>query len=336
MNQSANFAEAPSGLTIFTWFALSIAVSLFGCFMLAALLAHICYGKLTGSTVLIAHLMALQLLHCAVFFPILFVDSFAALTGSSLHLNCPLLLLMHISAAQAEHWASLVLAVNRYVAIALPHHYRKVVSTPVLTVMIIAPWVIGIGDTLPLYFGYGGILGEKPVFGYCAIKVAGRIYGRALWQTIGTYIPTVLMGIIYVTLFVRLAIDGHVCFRRKSDAEEKSMLERRLEKRVTMAEMLVVAYVWYCLCFLPGPIILTAYPQLQRQYVMLAHWTSGFLTLCGYAASPVIFLFLSSDYRKGVRHLFTKPSVKEKAAQLEMRHSDSSDEHQPLRLPVHV
>ncbi|OQV17310.1 hypothetical protein BV898_08560 [Hypsibius exemplaris] len=333
LNSSLTLPDPPSELVKVSWFTLSMLVSFFGSILLILLLFHIVRTKLTGSTVLIAHLLALQLLLCSVYFPILFIDSFAGLNGASLNLNCPVLLLMYIGAVQAQHWASLVLAINRYVAIALPHHYRKLVSKPVLTMMILAPWIIGTGGTIPLYFGSGGKFGVKPVYGYCAITVAGRVYGfRALWQTIGTYIPTVLMGIIYVTLFLRLAIDGRVCFGRTREKEDLTGLEKRLEKRVTMAKMLVAAHVCYCVCFLPGPIVVLAFPQLYGQHLMLAHWLNGFLTLCGYAASPVIFLCLSSDYRTGVRNLFTQRNSREQLIRLKHAVSTSNDSLPIIRL----
>ena len=113
---------------------------------------------------------------------------------------------------------------------------------------------------------------------------------------LGTYIPTVLMGVIYLTLFVRLALDGHVCFPRFDATEEAtasgSRWEKRHKRRVTMSKMLIASYVWYCLCLLPSPIIVTAYPHLLRWHLMLPHWTNGFLALCGYAASPVSTLKL--------------------------------------------
>ena len=77
-----------------------------------------------------------------------------------------------------------------YVAIALPHWYSRMVSRPALLSMIVVPWVIGLGDTLPVYYGISGqIFVSKPIYGYCAIRVAGRVYGRALWPTIGECLP---------------------------------------------------------------------------------------------------------------------------------------------------
>ncbi|OQV17313.1 hypothetical protein BV898_08562 [Hypsibius exemplaris] len=332
LNTSRTFPDPPSELAKIIWFTLSILTSFFGSFLLILLLVHIFRTKLTGSTILIAHLLILQLILCSVYFPIFFIDSFAGLNGASLNLNCPVLLLLLIGAVQAQHWASLMLAINRYVAVALPHHYRKVVSKPAVTVMLLSPCIIGLGGTMPFYFGSGGKFGAQPVYGYCAFTIAGHVYGfRALWQTIGTYIPTLLMGIIYVTLFVRLAVDGRVCFGSKRNKEGLTSVEKRLEKRVTLAKMLVAAYVWYCFCFLPGPIVVLAYPRLYGQNLMLAHWLNGFLTLCGYAASPVIFLFLSSDYRAGVRNLFTQQSNGEQITRLKSTLPFSIESH-PLRL----
>ena len=115
---NATTAAPPAELTVVGWYTLCMSVSAFGSLMLILLLTTVCrgaHGKLSGSGVLIVHLMAIQLLHCAVFFPILFTDSFTALMPGveGLHLNCPVFLLLHIGTIQTEHWASLVLALNR-------------------------------------------------------------------------------------------------------------------------------------------------------------------------------------------------------------------------------
>ena len=140
-------------------------------------------------------------------------------------------------------------------------------------------------------------------------ELACKLFAMRFLILLGTYIPTVLMGVIYLTLFVRLALDGHVCFPRLDATEEAtasgSRWEKRHKRRVTMAKMLIASYVWYCLCLLPGPIIVTAYPHLLKRHLMLPHWTNGFLTLCGYAASPVS----TPELRKFQKENSTKPDM---------------------------
>ncbi|OQV17315.1 hypothetical protein BV898_08564 [Hypsibius exemplaris] len=312
MNISSDQKEFPSHLHVVTWFSLSIATSVGGSVMLILLLASSVYHKKLagGSTVLIAHLMLIQLLHCAVLLPILTVNSFTALTHRKdvLQLDCSVLSLIHITAIQADNWASLFLAINRYVAIVVPHFYRKLVTRNAILASLLLPWLIGVAVTLPVYFGFGGIFLWSAPCAFCAIFISGAtsLYGAVFWPTLGTYVPIILMGMIYLALFGRLAA-ANSARRRSIDKTVlkggAAVLLRKQERQIVIAKMLVAGYVWYSLCILPGPIILTVFPVLHSTHPMLANWINGFVTLCAFAASPFIFLALSSDYRSNIRRL---------------------------------
>ncbi|OQV17400.1 hypothetical protein BV898_08503 [Hypsibius exemplaris] len=69
--------------------------------------------------------------------------------------------------------------------------------------------------------------------------------------------------------------------------------------------MLVVTYLWHCLCFLPPPIILSMFHVFVDSHpTLVVLWLLKTIILCGYVISPVIFLSLNSDYQKGVKSLF--------------------------------
>jgi hypothetical protein len=244
-----------------------------------------------GSKMLIINLMAMQLLLCGFFFPILNLNVYMAFRRIAFNLHCPILLMLHIGTMHAEIWASLLLAINRYIAIALPHYYKKCLSWNSLVTMIVLPWLIGVGNTVPLYFGIGMNFSMVRPYGYCDARVIEVVYGT-IWVTIGAYIPMVLMGVVYLTLFIRLAIRRykmqgqieHLSGRKKPKSRLKST---KNERQISMATMLVVSYLWFCLCFLPGPVLATSFHLIYVQDFMLALWTTRTIIICGYAVSPV-------------------------------------------------
>ena len=106
----------------------------------------------------------------------------------------------------------------------------------------------------------------------------------------------VLMGSVYLMLFIRLAVRRHIVNNRiEQQSVERSNARnlpvsgagQRRVRQIALAKMLFASYLWFCLCFLPGPVILTSFPYFFARYVMLQVWVTRTLMLFGYAASPV-------------------------------------------------
>jgi hypothetical protein len=146
-----------------------------------------------------------------------------------------------------------------------------------------------------------------PPYGACTTRANGGVYGT-IWVVIGAYIPLAAMGFVYVMLFSRLALTqcsnssvaiGSVRELQKNGPHQSSgsngPSERTLKRKISSAKMLVASYVWYCICFLPGPLILTEFPHLFARYPMLSHWMLRSLLLCGYAVSPVSLICEMTD-----------------------------------------
>ncbi|OQV12417.1 hypothetical protein BV898_13293 [Hypsibius exemplaris] len=290
------------------WFILTISVSLFGSVLLVLLLSASCRFRellLRGSCILIFHSMLIQLLICAVICPILNISSYLTLINNTTLVHCPTLIFFNTASDHTDNWAALFLAVNRFVAIVSPHHYDAWVSRKVLICMIIIPWLIGISDSLPVYFGIGGqtIIGPAG----CAFETDVDGFYGTLWFVIGAYIPIGLMGIIYTILFVRIGTANRnrpnlaVPFEPNGQNARLSTTQKR---QISIAKMLIGSFAWYCICFLPGPIIVSLFPGVYAVDQMLRLWISGLLGLCGFAGCPIIFLASSADYRTGVKGLF--------------------------------
>ena len=160
---------------------------------------------------------------------------------------------------------------------------------------MLLPWLIGFGITVPLYFGVGAEFKWSPNNGLCNATVNGAY--MVAWNAIGVYIPMAIMGTSYTTLFVRSRFSsggGSVNpVAGVSEAINEQQKQRRL-KRLQITNMLMTAFVWYCVCFVPSPVINNHWPWLYRQYTMLQLWVSKTLLLCGYSVSPVILIEIHS------------------------------------------
>ncbi|OQV17402.1 hypothetical protein BV898_08505 [Hypsibius exemplaris] len=301
--------------TSLAWFVFSILCSIIGtALLLLLLLASFRVKRLrSGSSILVVHLMLIELIICGVTFPIFLITTHTGLTGVHVQVNCQVFMYFFLTTIHTEYWASLVLAVNRFFALVLPHHHRKLLSKTGLIIMILIPWIVGLGVTLPLYFGIGGrfILRTSP-FESCAFMSQTSGYGIGL-AFLGAYLPIGLIGLIYAVLGVRWLVGSFskrfvavqvVAAVGPAAAPSQGNVAAKT-RRVLLLRMLVVTYLWHCLCFLPPPILISSFPGLVVSHPKLVSlWLFKTMLLCGYVVSPFIFLVLNVDYQKGVQNLF--------------------------------
>ncbi|OWA52567.1 hypothetical protein BV898_17018 [Hypsibius exemplaris] len=297
-----------SFLTSNTWFIFTIFVSFSGTIIILILLAASVQQRdlRVGTRILIIHLMCIQLLICSVLTPVQTIATYKVLIGQEIRLECVPLQLLQFGAMYAENWSSALLAINRFVAIQLPHHYKKLLSARIIGAMIILPWIVGIGITVPLLFGIGGIFTWNPQAGICSAKPTGPYIVTLV--ALGAYVPIAVMGIVYVTICVGLTWRRSRKIVGQGNPSVDITLQgaRKTQRRqVAMTNMLVVSFLLYCICFVPSPVISTNFPHLLVGNFMLQLWITKTLVLCNYAVNPVIFLVLSSDHRRGVSDLFT-------------------------------
>ncbi|OQV17425.1 hypothetical protein BV898_08528 [Hypsibius exemplaris] len=260
----------------------------------------------SGSNILVMHLMLLDLIICGITYPLSITITYRGMRGTQVDINCHAFLYFHMSVIFTENWANLVLAINRLFAIALPFLYKKITTIPGLIFMIVLPWVMGLGVTLPVYFGIGGAL-IQTIFPLRACTPAPRPDGYGIaWITLGAYVPLASIGLTYLSLCGRWIIKK--VQKRQISPMQNEQAERQTAavkaRQIRLAKMLIASYLWHCMCFLSPPILLPSFPWLLRRYPMLIQlWLLKTAPMWGYVASPFIFLALSSDYQTGVRDL---------------------------------
>ena len=302
--------------SITIWFIVTTFISTVGAILLILLLLSTVQQRkhYTGTRLLIVHLMLLQLLLLGVTFPVLNTQGYLVVLDSVVigsggyvtairhqpFIHCPSLMFLHVSIIHTQAWAALLLAVNRFAATVFPYQYRQIVAKKALIFMLLLPWCVGLGINVPLWFDVGVSYAVTRPYPLCTTRSVAGPY-PTVWSTIGNYLPTGLMGLAYGILLVRLLISGrNRVGGTAGPIEPKPAVQPRLrqkpvglgglaarERQLSLTKMLLLSFVWYTVCFVPGPVILTGFSNSVVRSYMLTLWVVRTLIILGLAASPV-------------------------------------------------
>ncbi|XP_055350329.1 rhodopsin-like [Paramacrobiotus metropolitanus] len=236
----------------------------------------------TGSGILIAHHQFLHVLQTGISNPLYMFTGWIVWLGLSVSgMNC---FVMHFFCKLftfTEMWASLMLAVNRFVALIFPHHYNAISSNKAITVLMLIPWLIGLALTVPGLYGIGTLFGNRQVdCGY--ITVTSHAVAT-LVIVMGVYLPLAIQGLLYAVVLI--------VHYRQTKIHEVSTVQK---KRFLLFRLLFGSYLWYVVCYAPQPIALYGFPQFWFEDKLRAGWFQ-LLQEVGYAGSPVFLLLMNKD-----------------------------------------
>ncbi|OWA55240.1 hypothetical protein BV898_19628 [Hypsibius exemplaris] len=324
-NLSSSYPEE-SQSSVTGWFAFTMAVCVFGTVLFLLLLtAAVTKGLHHGAGFLIIHISCLQLYLCAVSYPLSTIDIYLALIPGTreeerLTLHCQSFLFIFKCAVHAEMWSSVLLAVNRCVAVALPYRYKEMTTRAMLCSMVGVPWVIALALNVPLLFGVGMELKRDHPVRYCLAMPNGDSYS-AMYLLMERFLPLAVKGVLHFALFLHFGIQRvHrnrvvrlLCVPLKTSLPSRmprppqtrnsGSHAHRGGRNMVLAKILGLSFLWKCVCFLPGPISQGIYPNLYSSSKMLQFWMLRTFAVCGYAANPIFFFALSSDYQTALAQL---------------------------------
>ncbi|XP_055341323.1 rhodopsin-like [Paramacrobiotus metropolitanus] len=303
------------------WFACVNLVSFVGTVSSVLLLYVILNNQSlrSGCGILIAHLLFQELITCSVHYMLFSLKVFLRRLDVLWLDDCQISPVFFVIVIHAGNWSSCFLACNRLVATVFPSAYEACMTTKMTVTMIVGSWIIGALCNIPPLFGYG-LRFVASHLGTCEIiRFPGMVF--SLIAAMGAYIPITLLGIMHITIYMRIR------FRWLCDAGNHSaagcdsvVWKKRLRRRIMIARMLFASFIWYCLCFLPVPVLLAVRPDMYFGNDLVLLW-SRFLLLCGYAANPLIFIAMNSQYCEAVVGLL-KPAVGREIFQKTENHRD--------------
>ncbi|XP_055342337.1 allatostatin-A receptor-like [Paramacrobiotus metropolitanus] len=188
----------------------------------------------------------------------------------------------------AVHWIATALALNRFVAILLPHRYPNISSRRATAFLAAVCCIIACVATVPFVTDTLGYYAFSPVMGSCVlIQYPHPLVPLLL--SLSVTVPFCLQGGLY---FCVLANIFRSCQKHVRETATRS-------RQRTIAVMLMGSFIWYIVCYCPLPIIATHLPMVWRGRPLLFFWLNS-LTHFGSAGTPAIYILLSGEYRRAV------------------------------------
>ena len=199
------------------------------------------------------------------------------------------------------NWTEVCLAINRALAICLPHHYSRICSRKVIIGMLLTCWVI-VGIVSPAgAYGWGGQ--------YRVIFINQCVYAMTGW--LGDFFVAMVM-------FLPMALSGSCCalilvksviLQRQqslvtagvsgvvSESGGTTTTNRRrannshMHRRLEIAVILFTSFLWGAACDLPFMVMMERYEDVFLHYPILTVWIH-FILDAQYSVSPVCFVHL--------------------------------------------
>ncbi|XP_055340554.1 octopamine receptor beta-2R-like [Paramacrobiotus metropolitanus] len=295
------------GFAVWFWVMLSLCIvgTILNLLMIYIILSS---AKLrVGSGILIVHLLAVLTSLCAVHMLLLSVSTYFYAPYQTLSSNfCVYSTWLYYACLDSVNWSSLLIGINRFVAIFFPTKYPLMIRNNVIATMIILSWMICFACCSQILAGHGGWYGSTKPWGTCGMVNPNSDF--AIITAFAVTIPLTILGILYLAIFIGVAVKNYFDRKKILDGEHtktkdgKGQAHKLFERRYHSAKVLFVSYLWYIACLLPAPIALSVYPASYSRIPLLSPIMRAVL-LCGYATIPLIFLMMNMEYRRRLSNM---------------------------------
>jgi 7 transmembrane receptor (rhodopsin family) len=197
---------------------------------------------------------------------------------------CPFHMWMIITLGFTNPWTDVCLAVNRFVAICLPHQYHRISSKKVLIAMIAYCWI---GSFICGLLVGTGMTAQSIELVAKGCKVIKSNYIGLLSSYYGIYLPYVLIGLVIFGIMAKVISDRFHRFMAGSVVPEglRGSQERRLKK----ARMFLAVYMWGIICYIPNILMNNVFFYYLQKYPLVG-FSTRILSSCNYAFVPVNIL----------------------------------------------
>ncbi|XP_055340863.1 somatostatin receptor type 5-like [Paramacrobiotus metropolitanus] len=251
----------------------------------------------TGCGALILHEILLETSVVAIHIPLNILNIHSGHRGFFTPRDCAGIHFPFITTLMITNWAQFSLALNRFVATLYPHMYWRWVTKTAIAAQIAAVWVFGLVLTAPPLFGVVGTYGLDKTWNNCAILLHTVGPYPKIVGTLGVYLPTGLLMVLYLIMFIRLQCCSP---QRVQNNQMRSDRQGQFDRRVKMAKLLCGISLWYNACYHPQNILsILRVPMYEQSVAGLQLWLRT-VYLCGYVMTPMFFFSLNKDYQTGL------------------------------------
>lgn len=277
------------------WIGMMLSLSTVGAALNILLFSAIVSSRKlrAGSGTLIAHSIVIEAVLCAFALPLFTASYWLSLYEvPSAHI-CRFVFGTFYLFVYAFHWASVPLAANRFVAIFFPRSYGSCVARRPIFGAIIFTWTVSVGCMVLVISDAVSMSRPVPTWKGCGNQAKDRVI-FAIFTGVGTSLPAVFEGILYVSLFTLpflralFTAPGRTAVVPLFAAQNagRQRLQVIHSRRVRVTQTVFAAYVWSEMCFMFGPIALTAIGGGLMGMVVIPLLGPA-LALLGYSTSPV-------------------------------------------------
>lgn len=278
----------PSSQTIAVWYVTIMILCVIGAVNNLLLLTVIFKTRKlrAGAGILVAHLIVIFSVMCTFLYPIsntvIFMQAYNIRVSDTF---CRAIQGPAGACVIVANWTDVFLALNRFMAICLPHHYARWAQKKVSIALISVAWFFAALCTgLAALFKIGGEYVATEM-GICYFKGHGA-FGDAQYF-LGASVPNALVGVAAVAVLAKLLLAE---LRKKRRIAANWLLARvyyatpRARRRLGVAKMLFASFLFCFVCSLPVAVV-TINQHLVRDS-MWALWFR-FLYVGPYALNPV-------------------------------------------------
>ena len=273
------------GLTI--WFTFMLVCILLGTISNGLLLFAIlsCRKLLHGSGILIAHSLALNLMLCAVHMPMVAVSTFLGKYYQySSPSFCQYQVLFYYTCVYSVNYASLGVAVNRFVAVFFPHKYNKWAEPKVTLFMALVSWMVPFACNLTIFYGNGGSFESVKPWGACGIAPTQSLV-YPVTMVLCVPVPMITLSTLYMLIFAVYWWRSFV-FRLSGGKAADTNASISMDRRLKRVKLLFLSALWYAIALIPAPTAGSLYPVEYVSFPLLQLLFRGLLMLA-YSTTPV-------------------------------------------------
>ena len=257
---------------------------------------------------MIVNMAISDLLFTIFLFPLNLVEMQADfwLIGDSLHQTlCKISLFLLIVSATVSIQSLIVITVYRFGAVVVPIR-SPLISKSYGPFFIIATWIVAIAANSAYLFSLKPVVNEYPGgMVMCTIqKSLAKYYLLSIFIAF-FYIPFVLLIILYAIILIKLKQHANPGEPSANAEKQRSRKNRNVLK---MAIVIVFAFFLCWIPFITNRTILHFAPNSSIRYscnFLLYDNFTYFMAAANCAINPIICLIFCSNYRQGLKRLFS-------------------------------
>ncbi|GAV09476.1 hypothetical protein RvY_19015 [Ramazzottius varieornatus] len=254
----------------------------------------------SGSGYLIAHALIAAGTMLFLSYPAFAIQTYMARHEAPTFRLCQALAWQYFVVIQATHWSETLVAFNRFVAVILPHHYKKITTSRVILTFIAFCWALALlVQSMPV-FGVGGSIDSSNAWKSCLVKPSERPEGFLVSVTFGAILPIALEGLLYGFMFCIFFVRRFLRMGEIQAAGVDQNLQSvrmaevaRINKRFNVAKTLALGFVATSSCSLSTPLIAAVFPGYSRYPLVLLFLRV--ILVVGYAVHPDVTLILTRN-----------------------------------------